>query len=153
MALMRCLLVLALLLPLSSFAEETYDPLEPVNRKIYAFNDWADRYVLRPVARGYLYVAPEPVERGVSNFIRNIVDFNIIINSVLQGRLEDSVHSTGRFVVNTTLGLAGFFDVATRIGLERREADFGQTLATWGLGEGPFLMVPILGPRTLQLCG
>lgn len=150
MALIRWLLAFSLVMPLCAVAEETYDPLEPINRKIYAFNEAADRYVLKPVARGYLAVTPDPVERGVSNFVRNVLEFNTIINSLLQGRGADSLHSTGRFLVNTTLGLAGFFDVASRFGLEHRPADFGQTLATWGLGEGPFLMVPILGPRTLR---
>lgn len=147
----RLLALLALMaLPWQTLAEETYDPFETVNRKIYAFNEVADRYVLRPVARGYLAVTPDPVERGVSNFIRNVFEFNTITNSVLQWRLADSAHSTGRFVINTTLGLGGLFDVATRLGLEHRPADFGQTLAIWGLGKGPFLMVPILGPRTLR---
>lgn len=152
MALTRWLLVLLMFVPLSVSAqvEENKDPFETLNRKVYAFNEALDEYFLRPVARGYRFVTPDPVERGVGNFVRNIFEFNTIINSVLQGRAVDTVHSTGRFLVNTTLGIGGIFDVATRIGLEPRTADFGQTLATWGLDEGPFLMVPLLGPRTLR---
>ncbi len=147
----RLLLLLTLLaVPLPAAAEETYDPFESVNRKIYIFNETTDRYVLKPVAKAYINITPDPVERGVGNFIRNVFEFNTIFNSVLQGRLADSAHSTGRFLINTTLGLGGLFDVASRIGLEHRPADFGQTLATWGVGKGPFLMVPILGPRTLR---
>ena len=147
----RLLLVFALLVTLPASAEEeTYDPFESVNRKIYAFNSATDRYVLRPIARGYVTVTPDPVERGVGNFIRNIFEFNTIFNSLLQGRLADTAHSTGRFLINSTLGVGGLFDVATRIGIEERTADFGQTLYTWGVGEGPFIMVPVLGPRTLR---
>ena len=146
----RLLLVFALLATLPAVAQETYDPFESVNRKIYVFNEATDRYVLRPIARGYVAVTPDPVERGVSNFIRNIFEFNTIFNSLLQGRVVDTAHSTGRFLINSTLGLGGLFDVATRIGLEDRTADFGQTLYTWGVGEGPFIMLPVLGPRTLR---
>lgn len=130
--------------------EHSNDPFEPVNRKIYAFNEGLDSYVLRPIAKGYRTITPDPVERGVNNFIGNILEFNTIINSVLQGRAADALHSTGRFFVNTTVGLGGFFDVASSMGAERRQADFGQTLASWGVGEGPFLMLPILGPKTLR---
>ncbi|NND68342.1 MAG: VacJ family lipoprotein [Halioglobus sp.] len=130
--------------------EENKDPFEAVNRKIFAFNEALDGYFLRPVAKGYRFVTPDPMERGVSNFVFNILEFNTVINSALQGRAQDTVHSTGRLLINSTLGLGGLFDVATRIGLEPRTADFGQTLYTWGLGEGPFLMVPVLGPRTMR---
>ena len=109
MTLSRLVLVLLLaFFPGALQADDTpdsNDPFEPVNRKIYAFNEGLDEYVLRPVAKGYRVVTPDPVERGVSNFIANILEFNTIINSVLQGRAADALHSTGRFFVNTTVGL------------------------------------------------
>lgn len=145
------LLLTSLSLPLAAEEESgTYDPFEPLNRKIFVFNEGLDEYILEPVARGYRNVTPDPVERGVSNFISNLVDFNNIVNSILQGRVGDAIHSTGRFLANTTIGLGGLFDVASQMGVEQRSADFGQTLATWGVGQGPFLMVPVLGPRTLR---
>ena len=93
---------------------------------------------------------PDPAQRGVSNFIANIYEFNSVINSVLQGRFGGAAQSSGRFVVNTTLGLLGFFDVATPLGIEPNRADFGQTLAVWGFDQGPFVMLPLFGPRTVR---
>ncbi|MDZ7784805.1 MAG: VacJ family lipoprotein [Halioglobus sp.] len=129
---------------------ERHDPWEPVNRKIFVVNESLDRYMLRPVARGYRLVTPDPVEKGVNNFIRNIYEFNTIANSILQGRVDNTIHSLGRLVINTTIGLGGFFDVATKMGVDRRPADFGQTLFVWGFDSGPFLMVPVSGPRTVR---
>ena len=126
------------------------DPWEPFNRKMFAFNEAADKYVLRPVAKGYRYITPDPVENGVSNFISNIYEFNTIVNSILQGRVDNTIHSFGRFIINSTIGLLGFIDVATKMGVDHRPADFGQTLYVWGFDSGPFLMVPIAGPRTVR---
>jgi phospholipid-binding lipoprotein MlaA len=126
------------------------DPWESMNRKVFAFNETLDKYLLRPVAKGYRFVTPDPLENGVSNFISNIYEFNTVINSLLQGRGEDAFHSGGRFIVNTTFGLLGLFDVAPPMGIDHRPADFGQTLAVWGLDQGPFLMVPVIGPRTVR---
>jgi phospholipid-binding lipoprotein MlaA len=137
-------------LALGQDEERNTDPWEPMNRKIFAFNEGLDKYLLKPIARGYRFITPDPVEKGVSNFILNIYDFNGIINSILQGRPADAVHITGRFFINTTLGLAGFIDVATHLGVEYRPRDFGQTLAVWGVDQGPFLMLPVLGPRTVR---
>ncbi len=154
MAFPRYLVLLTLVLfapvTLGQDIEPPKDPWEPMNRKIFAFNEGLDGYVLRPVARGYRYVTPDPVENGVSNFISNIYEFNTIFNSILQGRVEDTIHSLGRFILNTTIGLGGFLDVATPMGVDHRPADFGQTLAVWGVDSGPFLMVPVAGPRTLR---
>ena len=147
------LILLLLLLPLGrAWAEEgsTVDPWESVNRKIFAFNETLDRFILRPVARGYAFVMPDAAERGVGNFIANIYEFNHVINSLLQGRLDGAAQNGGRFVVNTTLGILGFFDVATPMGIEPNLADFGQTLAVWGVDSGPFVMLPIFGPRTVR---
>ena len=121
-----------------------------MNRRVFAFNEGLDKYFLRPVARGYRFVAPDPVERGVTNFILNIYEFNTAINSLLQWRPADAAGSSGRFLINSTVGLLGFFDVATKMGIERNPADFGQTLAVWGVDQGPFLMLPVLGPRTVR---
>ncbi|MCB1844119.1 MAG: VacJ family lipoprotein, partial [Halioglobus sp.] len=126
------------------------DPWEPLNRKVFAFNEGLDKYALRPVARGYRFITPDPVENGVTNVLRNIYEFNTVLNSLLQGDVENTIHSLGRMLINTTIGLAGIFDVATPMGVERRPADFDQTLAVWGLESGPFLMVPVAGPRTVR---
>lgn len=126
------------------------DPWEPMNRKIFAFNEGLDNYVLRPVASGYRAITPDPVENGVSNFISNIYEFNTIINSTLQGRFGNAFDSLGRLLINSTVGLLGMIDVASAIGVPHEPADFGQTLHTWGVGAGPYLMVPIAGPRTLR---
>lgn len=129
---------------------ERDDPWEPMNRKIFVFNESLDRYMLRPVASGYRLVTPDPLEKGVTNFIGNIYEFNTIANSMLQGRVDNTIHSLGRLIINTTIGLGGFFDVATKMGVDRRPADFGQTLSVWGFDSGPFLMVPVSGPRTVR---
>lgn len=126
------------------------DPLEAINRPLFVFNDTLDRTILRPVAQGYDYVFPRPVKTGVSNFFSNLFDINRTVNSLLQGRLDGAGRSAARFVVNSSLGMFGLFDVATDMGLTLNRADFGQTLAAWGAPEGPYVMVPLLGPRTLR---
>jgi phospholipid-binding lipoprotein MlaA len=131
-------------------AQASADPLERINRPIFAFNDVVDRYALRPVARGYDYVMPAAAQRGVNNFFSNLYDVTNTLNSALQWRWGGAMESGGRVLVNSTLGLAGFFDVATPLGLERRRTDFGQTLALWGVPEGPYLVLPLLGPRTVR---
>jgi phospholipid-binding lipoprotein MlaA len=126
------------------------DPWEAYNRKIHAFNMGLDRHVMRPVARGYDAVMPDAPQRGVRNFFRNLsfpVDF---LNLVLQGKFGDSVQATTRFLINTTVGLGGFFDVATREGIPRYEEDFGQTLAVWGWSESRYLVMPLFGPYTVR---
>ena len=149
---LRILALLLLLAPLSLAAEETRnpDPYENLNRKMFAFNDGLDRWVLRPVAKGYDFIMPDPVQRGVGNLFANMYDFNATINSALQWRWEGVGLSGGRFLVNSTVGILGFFDVATRIGIRPNRADFGQTLAVWGARPGPYLMVPLFGPRTFR---
>lgn len=148
------LLVLLLLLPgLAAWGRDSdanSDPWEPVNRKIFAFNETLDKYVLLPTAKGYRFVMPDPAERGVSNFIANIYEFNSFFNALLQGRPGSALHSGTRFLVNSTMGLAGLLDVATPMGVERSPADFDQTLFTWGIESGPFVMLPVLGPHTVR---
>ncbi len=126
------------------------DPYESFNRKVYGFNRALDKAVLQPVARGYQAITPDPLERGFSNFFDNIGDVGNMINNVLQFKLGDASSDLGRLIVNSTLGLAGFFDPASAMGLEKHDEDFGQTLATWGVGSGPYVMLPFLGPSTLR---
>jgi phospholipid-binding lipoprotein MlaA len=130
--------------------EPNIDPWEPMNRKFFAFNEGLDDYVLRPLAKGYAYVTPDPVEEGVTNFVDNIYEFNNITNALLQGRFANSFDSFGRLVINSTVGVIGFFDVASAMGVPHSTADFGQTLYIWGVDPGPFLMVPVVGPRTVR---
>ena len=154
MILPRLLLVLLLLFPVlsagSEEVRENIDPWESTNRRIFAFNETLDKYALLPVAKGYRFVMPDPAERGVSNFISNIYEFNSIFNSLLQGEPANAFQSAGRFLVNTTMGLAGLLDVATPMGIEHSPADFGQTLSVWGFEQGPYVMLPVFGPKTLR---
>lgn len=129
------------------------DPWEGFNRRVYTFNDALDRAVLKPVARGYVAITPEPVQSGVGNFFSNLGEIRTTLNSLLQGKPANAGRSGGRFIINTTLGVGGLFDVATRMDITAREEDFGQTLGVWGLGEGPFLMLPLLGPSTVRDTG
>jgi phospholipid-binding lipoprotein MlaA len=129
--------------------EEIKDPFEPVNRGIYRFNDAADRYVLRPVAKGYRDGLPPQFRNGIRNFFNNLQEPITILSDLLQGKLAQGARDTGRFVLNSTVGLAGLFDPATEIGLSRNDEDMGQTFRVWGLPEGPYLMVPFFGPYTL----
>lgn len=126
------------------------DPLEPLNRRIHAFNDAFDRGVARPVARGYQRVTPRPVDRAVTNFFNNLDDVAVLLNSALQLKGRKTVATTFRLVFNTTIGLYGLIDVAGAVGVPKENEDFGQTLGHWGLGRGPYLVVPFLGPSTLR---
>lgn len=126
------------------------DPLEGWNRKIFAFNDVADRYVLKPVAKGYQYVTPNTVEQSIGNFFNNIGEVQSMGNDLLQGKPSNAMVDIARFVINSTVGVLGLFDVAGHIGLPREPEDFGQTLAVWGVGSGPYLVLPLLGPSTLR---
>lgn len=154
MTLPHTLLLLLMALPgISAWGMEgdrNIDPWESMNRSIFAFNETLDKYILLPVAKSYRFVMPDPAERGVSNFIANIYEFNSVVNSLLQGRPGNALQSGGRFLVNTTVGLAGLIDVATPMGIEHRPADFDQTLYTWGVDSGPYLMLPVFGPHTVR---
>lgn len=126
------------------------DPFEGINRATYAFNDVVDENLLKPVAKGYQKVTPEFFRAGVSNLFTNIGDVATAINNLLQGKGGDAASDAGRFFVNSTLGVLGLFDVATPMGLEKHDEDFGQTLGKWGINSGPFLMLPLMGPSTLR---
>lgn len=126
------------------------DPWEALNRKVYVFNDYLDRYFLKPVAKGYQTVTPQFVEDGVHHMFSNVSEVGNVLNSLLQAKFINTAESGGRFVVNSTIGLLGFFDVASKMGMQQHEEDFGQTLGYWGLSSGPYLVVPFLGPRTVR---
>ena len=129
---------------------QVYDPIEPVNRVIFSFNDKLDQYVLRPVAQGYVNVVPRLVRTGVSNVFGNISDMFSALNNALQGKPEPLGNDLGRVLVNSTFGLGGIFDIASEGGVEKSGEDFGQTLGYWGLGPGPYLVLPILGPSSVR---
>jgi phospholipid-binding lipoprotein MlaA len=127
---------------------EPSDPLEVVNRPIYAFNVTADKYVLRPVAVTYVNYVPGPLRTGVSNFFDNLFYPTVVVNDALQAKFKQSGLDLTRFVLNTTFGLVGLLDPATMVGLAKNDEDFGQTLGRWGVGEGWYLMIPFFGPST-----
>jgi phospholipid-binding lipoprotein MlaA len=126
------------------------DPWEPLNRKVYVFNEGFDRYFMKPVAKGYKAVTPAPAEQGVSNFYANLSDFTTAFNDFLQLKFWDGVSDSGRFLINSTVGIVGLVDVASKMGLEKHNEDFGQTLGRWGVPSGPYLMIPFLGPSTAR---
>tara|TARA_B110000879_G_scaffold170416_1_gene220833 strand:+ start:65 stop:760 length:696 start_codon:yes stop_codon:yes gene_type:complete len=144
-----CVGVLLLTLTLPIFAAND-DPLEGVNRKVFGFNEVLDRWIVKPSAKVYQWVMPDPLDRGVTNFFDNVGEVSNTINSGLQGDLRQSGKSLGRLVINTTVGIGGLFDVATDWGIEERNEDFGQTLAVWGVGDGPYIVLPLLGGRYLR---
>ena len=133
----------------SSFEDEIYDPLESVNRVIFSFNNVADKVILEPVAKGYKKL-PSPIQNGLGNFLNNLKMPLVIVNQLLQGQGGNAAESTGRFFINSTAGLLGIIDVAETVGLEQKQEDFGQTLATWGIGDGFYIVLPIFGPSNLR---
>ena len=144
---------LLLLCGCASVPEENADPSDPYesfNRTAYNFNSAIDKAVLKPIAKGYDAVAPRPVKVGISNFFSNIDEIPTILNDILQGKFLNSLSDTGRFLINSTLGLAGFIDVATELGLEEHDEDFGQTLGVWGFDSGAYIVLPFLGPSTVR---
>ena len=126
--------------------EEANDPLEPMNREIFRFNQFADKYLIKPVAQGYVAVIPEDGRKSVRNFLNNLRSPVILANDIMQGEVQRAGTTLARAVFNTTIGIGGLFDVGSGIGLPFHDEDFGQTLAVWGVGEGPYLVLPILGP-------
>jgi phospholipid-binding lipoprotein MlaA len=147
-------LILCLAIPLTLLGCATpanhYDPLEPVNRPVYAFNQALDKAVVKPVARGYVAVTPTPVRKGVSNFFGNLEDVYIGVSDLLEGKLREAGGDVGRVLVNSTVGIAGLFDVASEANLPKHNADFGQVLGHWGVPSGPYIVMPVLGSKTLR---
>lgn len=137
--------------PDDQYPIDVYDPIEGFNRHVYKFNALFDRYVFLPAVRGYQFIAPDPVETGVTNFFNNLREVTTFVNSVLQGNPEKSAETLTRFAFNTTIGLLGFLDPATDLmGISRHQEDFGQTLGYWGVDDGPFLVLPVFGPSNLR---
>jgi phospholipid-binding lipoprotein MlaA len=145
-----CAVALAGLLGGCATSGNPKDPIEGFNRAIYAFNEGLDTVVIKPVAQGYDAVLPAPVRTGVTNFFGNIADFFIGVNNLLQGKPDQAVSDIGRVLINSTVGILGIFDVATKAGLEKHEEDFGQTFGRWGIGDGAYVVVPVFGPRTVR---
>jgi phospholipid-binding lipoprotein MlaA len=137
---------LSFLLSFQSLAAD--DPFEDYNRKIWAFNEFLDDNFAKPTAEVYTSIAPNFVEIAISNFFRNLNELDNTANQLLQGKPLLAVNDFSRFLINTTIGLGGFIDVGSSFGLERHDEDFGQTLGAWGVGSGPFLMLPLYGPST-----
>ena len=133
----------------SKFEDEIYDPIEPINRAIFSFNNVADKVILEPVAKGYKKL-PSPLQSGINNFLSNLRAPLVVVNQLLQGQGENAIESTGRFLINSTVGVFGLFDVADNMGLEEKEEDFGQTLATWGVGDGFYIVLPLFGPSNVR---
>lgn len=131
-------------------ADYADDPWEGMNRGIFAFNEFLDRNLLKPVAKGYQRVTPQFVDDGVSNFFGNLAEVPSFVNHVLQWRLQDAGLDGGRFAVNTTIGLLGLFDVASKLGIEQKSTDLGVTLGRWGVRAGPYLVLPFFGPSSVR---
>ena len=137
------------LIPTVSFSK-TEDCFEPVNRAIFSFNIGLDKVIFKPVAKGYSYL-PDPLKTGVKNATNNVSYFVQIPNQFLQGKYKQGINDTGRFLINTTIGILGIFDPASKLGIKKNEnEDYGQTLGTWGVGHGCYVMLPVLGPATLR---
>ena len=140
----RFLLILLLSFPI--FGEEINDPFEDLNRDIFIFNEKLDEKLLKPAALTYRKVTPQFARTGVTNFFNNLEEIDTTINQVLQGEIKYAFNDASRFVINSTIGLLGLIDVASKMGLEKHEEDFGQTLGVWGFDSGPYIMIPFLGP-------
>ena len=126
------------------------DPFQEINEKTHNFNLVLDKQLATPVARIYKKVTPDLVEKNITNFTHNIEDLSIAINNILQGKINNGISDLLRFTINSSLGVLGFFDVASNLGFEKHDEDFGQTLATWGMGAGPYIVLPGLGPSNLR---
>ncbi|WP_367154971.1 VacJ family lipoprotein [Methylomonas sp. HYX-M1] len=126
------------------------DPYEGFNRSMYGFNMGLDKYFLKPISDGYRFVTPDFMQTGVTNFFNNLKGINVVLNDVLQGKFSQSASDLGRFTTNSTIGMLGLFDVASDLGFQQNVEDFGQTLAVWGVDQGPYLVLPVLGPTTLR---
>jgi phospholipid-binding lipoprotein MlaA len=149
--LLSLVMTIGLALLLSSCASQSNkDPLEGMNRGIYKFNDVTDKAILKPVATAYKAVAPTPVRTGINNFFSNLGSLTTVLNDLLQFKFAHAFTDAGRFVINTTFGIAGFIDVASMDKIEKRKEDFGQTLGHWGIGPGAYLVLPILGPSSVR---
>ena len=145
--------VLYIILFISLFSSKIYsddDPWRLMNENTHNFNESIDKIISTPIAKAYLYVTPDILEIGVSNFISNVEDVSVGINNILQGNISLGFSDFCRVIVNSSIGVGGLFDIASKINLEKHDEDFGQTLAVWGVSSGPYLVIPGLGPSTLR---
>ena len=126
------------------------DPIEPFNRAVYTFNDTLDKHIMKPVADAYLKVTPKPVQSSIANFYTNVTYPNVVVNEFLQGKFKLGFSDAGRFVINSTVGILGLFDPASHMGLGYHQEDIGQSLAVWGIPQGAYLVVPLVGPYTVR---
>ena len=141
---------LILILLLSPFTYAEVDPFQNINEKTHDLNQTLDLQVASPVARFYKRITPDFLEKGITNFTHNIEDLSIGINNILQGKFNEGLSDFSRFTLNTSIGLLGFIDIASDLGLTKHDEDFGQTLAVWGVPDGPYLVLPGLGPSTTR---
>lgn len=130
--------------------DSAHDPLEGFNRAMYTFNDKLDKYALKPLAKGYRAITPAPVRKSVANFFSNLHDPMVMLNNFLQGKPGQAASDLSRFMFNSSFGVFGLFDVSTKMGLPKHDEDFGQTLAVWGVGDGPYLVLPLFGPSNMR---
>lgn len=146
-----CLVAGTIALAGPAWAEETvHDPHEGFNRAMFAVNEGLDTVLVKPVAQAYDFAVPLPAKASVGSFFGNIADIRNVLNNALQGKVADAGSDLGRLLINSTVGILGLFDVASEMGMPKHEEDFGQTLAVWGVGDGPYVFLPIIGPRTTR---
>ena len=145
----RIFIIISFIFSATIYSSEVNDPFENINRKTFEFNENLDEKILKPTAKFYSKFPPR-IKNGITNFFNNLEEVDTCVNQLLQGKPKKSANDLTRFLINSTVGLGGFIDVASTMGLERHEEDFGQTLAVWGVGEGPYIMLPALGPSTLR---
>jgi len=144
------LLPLCFLMVAGCATKDPRDPLEPMNRVIYKINDGLDKVIIKPVAQVYQGILPQVVRTSVTNFFNNLYDILVALNNLLQGKLPEAASDVGRVALNTTAGIGGLIDVATKVGLEKHNEDFGQTLGHWNVESGPYLQLPIFGPSSFR---
>ena len=143
----RTFILLLSLMYVSNVLPEV-DPYQNLNEKTHNFNQSLDESIATPIARIYKKITPDFIEIGVTNFTDNIEDVNIALNNLLQGKIKDGLSDIARFTINSTVGILGIFDAASTIGLKKHSEDFRQTLAVWGVSDGPYIVLPVLGPST-----
>jgi phospholipid-binding lipoprotein MlaA len=145
-----CLAILLIASGCATTPSEDADPIEGVNREFYGLNDYLDVNFVKPIAEGYVKITPAPVRSSVTNFFDNVSYINVILNDILQGKMLQGIQDSGRFVINSTVGVLGLFDVASRMGLKANDEDLGQTFGKWGFGEGAYLVIPLGGPNSVR---
>ncbi len=138
------------LLSAGAYAASSEDPWKPLNTKIFNFNETADKWVAKPLAKGYDRILPRPVSNSVTRFFKNLTNVNSFVNNIFQFKIKAASTDVLRLAVNTTVGIGGLLDPASAMGLPQSEEDWGQTLGVWSIGNGPYLMIPLLGPSTVR---